>query len=930
MENELNAKIEKGEGGTLVLQDKIAQERAMLAIYKEQFSEQTRLANAQSEFNRKQSKWRKEVDLMSKGATADIGYREDESYSDYISRIQDELEKATSANKKYKKENPFAKDEIDANNKQIQAYTKVLNKLGGTIKETSSGRAPSTSESDRRQKIKSNEDAITKIIADAEIERTRLKIQYAKDGYEKEQEQIQLNYDDAYAKAIENYKKVLTIAQETEKARWLLTAKKGEKFKSKITGYSDLTSTQKTAVDVGFSLAEEARISNINKLREQMVASSRDFNTKMQLIDKEYTDKVLVLSQTRTDANSEETDRSIAEAARLRDEAKSKLSLEEFQKQINWGDVFSDLSALSTKELSDLQEKIQKLMSEFAGSFSKTDSKTLSDSLKEINDELFAKNPIGRMIQVYKNDLLAKKELKLATEELTLAQQNYNSVMSNSESSIEEQILAEGNLKKAREKVSAAQNKKDASGKTLASSYDNGLKSIQSVSSALQTVSSTLDEIGASDSLKTYVNSVSDIVEGGTKFAVAMKSGDIAGMVEGAIQQTKGYVNLVNEIFGGNDANRYYAELQRTLGEYITVLDKVIDKQKAAMDGLVGMAAVVASKELEDSLQKQIDSYRKLAEAAGAAGGGISSHSYAYRSNKALRDYWDEISKAAGTTVNSVQDMYKLSGSQLENIMKDQPYAWSLLNDEIQKNLEGIIDINTQMQELKESTEEAFLGTSLDSVKSSLDDLLLSADTTMEDIAGNFEDYMQQAMLNIIKSNYLNKALSDWYDKFYDYASSDNMLTEKEVATLQDEYNKIFSNAQQQLNAIADIANVSLDSSDSEKSSGITASAKSLTEETGNILASYINAMRSDLSVIRSILDGSNSKGIYGQVYAIMQAYYPTIVNTLALQQAELVKIQNNTLRSANNSDGILTAIEELRSRFKQVTTYGSSVKMNV
>ena len=124
----------------------------------------------------------------------------------------------------------------------------------------------------------------------------------------------------------------------------------------------------------------------------------------------------------------------------------------------------------------------------------------------------------------------------------------------------------------------------------------------------MQTVSSTLDEIGASDSLKSYVNSVSDIVEGGTKFAVAMKSGDIAGMVEGAIQQTKGYVNLVNEIFGGNDANRYYAELQRTLGEYITVLDKVIDKQKAAMDGLVGMAAVVASKELEDSLQKQIDS----------------------------------------------------------------------------------------------------------------------------------------------------------------------------------------------------------------------------------------------------------------------------------------------------------------------------------
>ena len=122
---------------------------------------------------------------------------------------------------------------------------------------------------------------------------------------------------------------------------------------------------------------------------------------------------------------------------------------------------------------------------------------------------------------------------------------------------------------------------------------------------------------------------------------------------------------------------------------------------------------------------------------------------------------------------------------------------------------------------------------------------------------------------------------------------------------------------------------ISLKDTESSKS-GIVANVQSLTEDTGNILASYINAMRSDLSVIRSILDGSNSKGIYGQVYAIMQAYYPTIVNTLALQQAELVKIQSNTLRSANNSDGILTAIEVLRSRFKQVTTSGSSVKMNV
>ncbi len=72
-----------------------------------------------------------------------------------------------------------------------------------------------------------------------------------------------------------------------------------------------------------------------------------------------------------------------------------------------------------------------------------------------------------------------------------------------------------------------------------------------------------------------------------------------------------------------------------------------------------------------------------------------------------------------------------------------------------------------------------------------------------------------------------------------------------------------------------------------------------ISEETGDLLGSYINAIRGDTSKIAYMMEQNTE-------------LYPTINTALSNCQIRLVEISSNTLRSANNSDRIITIIESV------------------
>ena len=137
-----------------------------------------------------------------------------------------------------------------------------------------------------------------------------------------------------------------------------------------------------------------------------------------------------------------------------------------------------------------------------------------------------------------------------------------------------------------------------------------------------------------------------------------------------------------------------------------------------------------------------------------------------------------------------------------------------------------------------------------------------------------------------------------------------------------------FPEMQEKWDAMSEGAGITPGSTTAE---GITKSTQSLTEETGNLLASYTNAIRADVSVIRKITEeGEIRRTNMIKVYMEALTQYPNVFNQIALMQADIKRIEANTFRSANNSDVILQGVNEMNTRFRQATTPGSGIKLNI
>ena len=150
--------------------------------------------------------------------------------------------------------------------------------------------------------------------------------------------------------------------------------------------------------------------------------------------------------------------------------------------------------------------------------------------------------------------------------------------------------------------------------------------------------------------------------------------------------------------------------------------------------------------------------------------------------------------------------------------------------DQLQSIIDAYNDLSGKRKEIEALNKELNTGLSLDEAKNTFDDFLLSADATFEQVGDSFEDHMRRAILNSVKSNYLNKEMEKWYNSFADY--SRNGLNTTDIETLKSQYEEIFTSAQDQIKAALDIAGLSLSSSSQQSSSsGFNAMSQSTGDE---------------------------------------------------------------------------------------------------
>ena len=152
---------------------------------------------------------------------------------------------------------------------------------------------------------------------------------------------------------------------------------------------------------------------------------------------------------------------------------------------------------------------------------------------------------------------------------------------------------------------------------------------------------------------------------------------------------------------------------------------------------------------------------------------------------------------------------------------------------------------------------------------------------------------------------------------FTDSSAGGTNLTEQEAAGLMQQLGSLRGTISDSkkiwdyLNAAAKKMGISLEetSASNTLSKGIQ---ENITEDTANILASYLNSIRADVSIKRALLEKWGNE--------ILPKY-----NVIAEQQlTQLRAIANNTLRSAQNTETNVALVQEVRDMLNLVIDRGS------
>ena len=404
---------------------------------------------------------------------------------------------------------------------------------------------------------------------------------------------------------------------------------------------------------------------------------------------------------------------------------------------------------------------------------------------------------------------------------------------------------------------------------------------ISNIANGLQELSSILEDVGVkfSDDVKYAIEGLSQVGSGVSEFAQGFASGNWIQATVGGIKAVVGLGKTAAGIFGGTKKD-YFTELNNSLQGLLDTLNKVADYQLESLGKMTGSKASSEYRKLIENNELAIKSYRDLAEARGRSGSSWGSHSYAYRTNRDLKNDWNEISKFAGQTVTSIQDMYNLSPENLKEIMTNMPVQWSKIDGEIRKALESIIEYGDKANEYTEALGVAMTNMSLDDLTNDFESMLQDMDSDAEEFSENFEEYMRNAIIRSMMVGTYASELENWYNNFKKKIA-DDQLSDSDIEALREEYMDIVNRAITERDKLLSVVGTSTSSGNlSALQQGI----QSISEDTASALEAYMNGVSQQVYLQSDILmqirdavvgfDMDVQLGVFSQMLLQLQQSY--------------------------------------------------------
>lgn len=613
-----------------------------------------------------------------------------------------------------------------------------------------------------------------------------------------------------------------------------------------------------------------------------MIEDYKDYAQRIKDIERNLQKDLADIESQRGQLGEEATDRLIAQRKKKASEDAASTKFEQFKSSEDWAKTFDDLDRLSSATLSRLIKNLEEFKNTTGKSLKVNEFKELVNVLKKLRDESESRSPFKTLSDGIKEYVEATKKLKKAQKELGFIQDGGEVTTSISETSHTETKKTDSGLSyqtkvvdkltpklktlaDAEKEVTDAQDKQNETSDKVQVGFGDIVDMANLLIGTLGDLGSAFDALG-NDSMGDTLSTVQEVAGGllntaqsGATLFAGISSGNPMAIMQGATGVVSGITGIIGSIAKAHDKKldkaiqRSQLEVKKLSNDYKN-LQSVIERQ-------LGAVTQSQSKEMIANLQKQQEEVQKQMEAE--------------------------------------QDKKDSDASKIEDYK--QQY----------------IELGEQIKYFYEDLASEQFGIDLKGWSDQISEALVNAFANGEDAAKAFDDTVADIMRNVIKEmislNVIKPAMNKLRDYlfgdkgiFTDSSAGGTNLTEQEAAGLMQQLGSLRGTISDSkkiwdyLNAAAKKIGISLEetSASNTLSKGIQ---ENITEETANILASYINGIRADVSVKRALLEKWGNE--------ILPKY-----NVIAEQQlTQLRAIANNTLRSAQNTEANVALVQEVR-----------------
>ncbi|MDE7081660.1 MAG: hypothetical protein K2O78_08420 [Muribaculaceae bacterium] len=644
-------------------------------------------------------------------------------------------------------------------------------------------------------------------------------------------------------------------------------------------------------------------------------------------------------------AEAEEKKRKIRESKNLTPVEKQQitaqidadLNYEIFRKSGEYLKFFNAILSMTGKEAEDVGRKIKEALDEKlkAGRIS---AKDYCDEMEKIDKQLekirqkqkgfgglgsFAK---GGLQQMFKDRFeQAQSDYNAATQNFDTAKQQFDLFSKEgNEAGMQQAQSAMDAASAMKEGASAAMQGAQGAMSTVAM-IDTIVHSIndtvQGIKGSFDLIADMADSFGVDTSADTgwgaagaFLDAFSQASQHATDAWDSLKSGNVGGVIQGVVGSVTSWFTTFNR---WHDA-KLQKQIERSQ-EIVQNIQYAYDAIERRMSSYLGNARTMRVDRAEEDIRR-LEMLNKLASR--------NSNSFRARITQKERDKLTQR-EAAYKEGGAYGYQRQLMTEQLAELEKQRQAELDKkkTDSSVVADYENQIDeMKVQIQQFAEETANALYGIYLNGWAEQLGDSLVEAFAAGEDAAEAFDKTVGDIMRDVTSKMISQDILAPMFGDLRNFLFGENgmggafgadfKLDASEMAAMKTYLDKIKDEgipaAEELFNAINEATGGILNETDTAKS-GLSAGIQSVTEDTADLIASYINAIRADVSIATNI-----------HWPKLLNEFMPQL-SVIAQQQLSIQgQIAENTLRNAVAAEAIVKSNDDISRLLTRVTQGGA------